>query len=705
LLAPFRYVWDRFYHASPFFQILMVAIFAGGGLVAGISAYYFYNRQKIGIEWSSGWRDYIEAKDRSDVDGMKAGLDRALAVRPSDAVAARKRNDLEIEEADPEDAEIAIVLMNHHMKANRLHEMAREAGKVRRRFPNDWRSICIQAHYEWHRNGVAAAVKRLQELPSPEEPSARIDVGGLLYSLQLFENMGRDASELRGLIVRRLLPVLRGGSAANASPTVKINLVECYLEPFSDPINREVLANYWADASKLVDLSTETALEEVDIPLLIRIGRLGPKMINALQGLKIRQNLTIPEERFKLLRQEIEDRSQRVWDAVLAQDPGRVEAHLGLINIAWATGEVSKISQAIDNAFKACGERTEILAQLSDLGVRLNRADAVLGPIWAAAERSPRDVNKWFLAATVARHANRRDKVIEACEIGRRLDPTNLRFALLEADWFLEQEQPEKALSLLSFDPFKSLVLREPEFIRRQARALASKGEPAEPYLKAIDATALEEKRPPIPLLFAALVGTFQALPPKAERDAFVARLAGELAKREPNGATATPANELAASALTRRAEYVTPPWQREAVHDALQAIDLLPADTKLSPQVRLITAKLRLKGMGDASQAEIDAAPLLQDRFNATIPPDALEVLGLILLENRKVDEAVKLLEYAAERPGATTGVWIALARARQAVGRDVEARTALDHPHKKLMKFSPREDLEWTAAAKTLK
>src|SRR5205814_8173109 len=119
--------------------------------------------------------------------------------------------------------------------------------------PKDWRAICVLAHH-------AIRVERdldecrgwLDELPAPDDPGARLDVGGLLYGIRLSDVVGRDAAPLRGLIVRRLLPLLRGQSAGQAPPQVKAQLIESYLQPFADPAEAGELAGYWGDVSRLL---------------------------------------------------------------------------------------------------------------------------------------------------------------------------------------------------------------------------------------------------------------------------------------------------------------------------------------------------------------------------------------------------------------------------------------------------------------------
>ena len=130
----------------------------------------------------------------------------------------------------------------------------------------------------------------------------------------------------------------------------------------------------------------------------------------------------------------------------------------------------------------------------------------------------------------------------------------------------------------------------------------------------------------------------------------------------------------------------------------------MLPAELKASGPVRVMMAHLQLKGLKDPSVAAQTVAPLLADRWNPTLTPEQLEVLGMVLLRTKKADEAVRLLEHAVAKPNANTGCWIALALAYHAVGKRDEAKVKHDYPMTKYLPRSPRETAEWTAAAHTL-
>ena len=75
-----------------------------------------------------------------------AAIDKILARTPDDTTLIRKREGLIKLEADPEDVEIAYVLMNYHLTQDHIDRAAREAKKVLAKYPKDWLAICVIAH-------------------------------------------------------------------------------------------------------------------------------------------------------------------------------------------------------------------------------------------------------------------------------------------------------------------------------------------------------------------------------------------------------------------------------------------------------------------------------------------------------------------------------------------------------------------------------
>ena len=123
---------------------------------------------------------------------------------------------------------------------------------------------------------MAETEKWLDKLADPNDKSGRWHEGSLLYAIRLFHAVNKDTSSLRGLIVREVLPFLRGGIAAAAHPSMKFQLIECYLEAFNDPSLLSELEGYWAVVSLLSDKAVAQAEADGDVLSLVKFGNHGP---------------------------------------------------------------------------------------------------------------------------------------------------------------------------------------------------------------------------------------------------------------------------------------------------------------------------------------------------------------------------------------------------------------------------------------------
>ena len=535
-----------------------------------------------------------------------------------------------------------------HGLKGRYDEMAREAEKVRLTHPKDWRAICAQAHYAWAKGDRPAALARLSELPGPEDKAARVDLNGLIYSLQLFAQAGRDNGPLRDLIVRRILPILKGGSAGSAPPAVKSHLVECYLEPFADPENLEVLGGYWADASRLAEQAVASAVEAGDAPALAQLGRLGPKMAAALATLRGR----LPAERFAALQKEIDERTGRAWEALRTADPKRMESYRGLAALAFAANRPDDADKRLREGLAACGDRVELLQDEAQLLQRCGRADLASDRTWAAAQKAPADLGKWLAAAEAAAAAGRPARVFDACEAARAPRPGPAPRRPARGRLPPRQRRAGKGAAASGRGRVPQAAAAGPGVRPPQARALvAMRSLAADDFLAEIDAAVAARRAAPAAKL-AALQGMFLVRPPDPARDGRIAAEARALTRTAPDDPNVPNALLLAALALARRADWEEPPLQRATVRAALQAYDALAAGPKQAPAALAAVARLQLLGLDDPLSAARTAEPLLASPTNTALTPDVMEVLGSVLLRTKKAKQAVSVLEEAVRRP-----------------------------------------------------
>ena len=394
LAAPFRLVHRWVSYLPRAAQLALAVVLLVG---VGATAYYATTHMKKRARakaLTAAWRDFEDAARKTDTGAMRTALDRVLAVVPGEPIAAKRKIALDTGAADDDDPEMAVLLVNHHSGGGRLPEAARESEKVLRKFKKHWRARCVVAHHALavlkDRDKAAAA---LAALPDPEDPETLIDPGGLLYAIYLSEVVGRDAAPLRGLIVRRLLPVLRGGVAGNAPPGAKAQLVNCYLQPFGDPGALTELAAFWAAASKLADAAVAEAVEKGDADVLVQLGQLGGRTLRAL--VRLRDHEQMPAERFDALAKEIDDRTRRAWGAAKEKAPARFEPYRGLAVLAVRAKDKPAALDFVRQGLVACGDRPELLELLTPLLADAGDVTAALGVTWAAAENSPALACRW----------------------------------------------------------------------------------------------------------------------------------------------------------------------------------------------------------------------------------------------------------------------------------------------------------------------
>ena len=438
LAAPFVWARIRLYYAPRPVQAALLLVLAGGLATAAYSGDAYRQRREAEREVAAGWRAFEDAAERADLEAMTAALDRVLAVRPGDPTAGRRKAALAALCADESDPELAAVLLGHHAQNGRLPEAAREARKVLTKFPKDWRAICVLAHNALQtERDLGACKKWLDELPAPDDPGARLDVGGLLYGIRLSDVVGRDAAPLRGLIVRRLLPLLRGQSAGEAPPQVKAQLIESYLQPFTRadaPVLE--LAAYWGDVSRLHDRAVTEAAEAEDIDTLLVLGRLTWPLFDTLVRLRAEQRRGVPADpadsyavrlkeidaRYDALAGEVMGRAGRAWQAVRAKVPARHEPYYGLADLAIRRRDHAGAIRILRDGLAACGSRNELLELLTHLMCAHGNPREALALLWAEATKADTDPANTEL-------------MIEFARIWRDMPKIVFSRTLARADW------------------------------------------------------------------------------------------------------------------------------------------------------------------------------------------------------------------------------------------------------------------------------
>ncbi|MCE9568204.1 MAG: tetratricopeptide repeat protein [Planctomycetes bacterium] len=666
----------------------LVVVTALGLIASAVYTQIYLKRRATTQATVTAWKAYQEAAEKTDLDGMQAALNAVSAVTPGDPTPARYREMIDRGEADADNAELAVVLMTYHRSNERLPEAAREAEKVLVKYPKHWLARCFLAHHALQElHNPARAEQILNQLPDPEDPQAKVRLDGVLYALRLFDILGRDATQLRGVVLRKLVPLLKTPAAANASAAAKVQLVTCYLEPFADPSAISQLSGYWAAADKLTDDAATEAIATGDVGAMVRIAELGSPMRIALALLRDNDPERLPPDRFQTLLKALDDRTRRLWQAIREKEPQRPESYRGIARLALQDNKPVEAIQAILDGLAACGDQPEFLEQLVTLVARFGTEDSIqnlANRIWKSAEATKTDPVKWCLAAEAALVVNRPDKASLACRNALAVRPNDpwacatLARILVRNGKFIEARE---ALAPLG----ATTILLSPTLTRLHARILVGSGLwilHDDEYKKVTDAQAKLKVKSSIPSV-AFLQGVLDASP-DVERAAWVAARAELILAADPNASGAALAraealHRLANLTVTAHPEDRSQPpvWNASRVTAALRAIGQLTLEQRAEPEWITTVAMLQLKGEGNAGAALRTITPLLARQATAT--PAQLEILGQVLSANNRPAEAVRLLEPAARVHRPSAGCLVALALAYHKNHQPIDAARTL--------------------------
>jgi predicted Zn-dependent protease len=646
-------------------------LIAATGLTAG-GVYVWQHKAMVDRNKAvmAGWERFNTARRGSDEAGMRQALADILAADPTEGQALRWRTTLDTGAAGPTDVEQIGYALWSHLKAGRTAEAEREADKLLAKQPAHWFARCVRATARLTAGDRAGAEKELDALPAPDAPGAATDPPGLLMAFRLFKAVGRDTTVLRTFAQARLVPAYKTPFVAALPPADKLPLIDVYLESFDPAPDRPQPAHIvqgWAGVDGLADAVVDAGVKAGDTALLTRAARQSVRLAAALQRLRAADQITADQATD--LANDLEGRTRRAWQAVLAADPKAAEAYTGLA-LSYARGSdgatardwVVKGMQATDGADP---ELAQLFARLLALE---GRPLAAWNQMVKTAEANPGQPVWWALAAEAALAAGRRDLALTACEKLRKASPADPWGVRTEARLWLETDQPAKAVAVLDTLSAGDL-LADPVAVRLYARAVAEVGPEGKPAEFADRAAATGDPG----IAAAALRGWLDA-PPTAARAEVVAARAGALVSRWP---TAPGLLRLAAVARYTAAERADPPWPEEKVRAARQALTAAREAAQDDSELLVALGWVRLLGERNPEQAVRELAPLTADGPARSVAE--LEVVGAAYLGVGRTADAVKVLERAAASREATTGCFIYLALARQAAGDPAAARAAL--------------------------
>ena len=670
LLVP-RAFYGMFRRSPLVLRILLVVVALG---VFGVGGTYAYQRRAKGQEQRQildGWREFENEVlvGGGDPEELLPILDKILAVNPSDPTAQKRKAALERRTADPDDQPMVVLLLRQHLRNRRHEEAAVEAAKRLADSPNDhWSHLAI-AQYELVRGKPDLAEPHLKALAHPEDVNANADPGSLMYAMQIFRALNRDAAPLRQFLIVRLLPKFRGEAVTLLKPGLQAVLLACYAEAFAEgPDAGSTLAEFWAPASRIAGLALKAGAAAEDTRALANLGEVGLKLANGLTMLHGAKLVTDDER--KTLGDELETRTRAAWDAVRAKEPANPAAYYGLALSHLRSGRANEAAKAINDGVAACPDDLRLTRLLAWMLQREDRADDALKVATAAAERNPNLPAWWLFVAEAAQGANRRDKAIAALRKAQDVAPNQPGPMYAEARLLVEAGKAADALVLLKKLKEESLA-RDPEGARAYAHALTETNGPAEGFLNRVEELGNAANSPAA--IVAAYRGYFEA-PVDAARTERVVRAMASVRTRWPDDANVA---LLRAESLMRKLEYGPPAWDQATSRDAARAGEVALALNAGNQTAAAGLALVRLRGLNDPSAAATTVATLTAS--GEPLAPFAVEVAGQVLLAANRVEDAYRLLDTARQSRQATAGCWVQLAHARFRRGQKLEASEAL--------------------------
>ena len=674
LLAPILTIrWLRY--APRGIQILV--LLSGVGIAAG-GVYYFavrlpaHNKMLAAVK---AWKHFEEATLTLDVPEMKVALDEVLAVKPEETLAASRKEALETLSASASDAPMTFITLQLNLRAGKLDAADREADKRLSVQPYDWISRCTRAYVSLSRGDREGAKKLLQGLPPPDNPNARLDAGGLLFAIGLYRQTGLELDPLFGFIRVNVLPNLTSPTVMSLPASIKVQMLECYLELFDGgPIkaNLEGLSTSWTGVGSLADRAVGDAKDAGDAPVLISLGRISLRLVNALNALRRESQIT-PEQYPELLA-EVRNRGKIAWQAALERDPKNPEPYHGLALLTWQTGDYKAARELIVKGLAEAKESPALYALFATMMQIEEKPEVAAQAIFQAAERNADKPIWWVIAAEAAAAARRRDLAIQACQRGRKADPKNTTIIRLEAKLWLESGDFHRAVQLLQLLGEKSLI-SDPQSAMLYTRSLlgAGLGILIEDYFTKMEQNARDTENP---LVAAAAIRGLIQPPYSIEHLTFASEQSDRLLTRWRDNPELT---RVRAEAIARAAEFATPLWDvtrlRIGIAATEQARALFPDDGDLAAQL----AWMRLKGDKNAVEALRDVATLIRNEASQPLPVPQLEVLGAVYLANDKLDDALRVLLKAQATGRATSRGLTHLALTYLALKKKAEAEVAL--------------------------
>ncbi|MGL6072896.1 MAG: hypothetical protein ACRC8S_01920 [Fimbriiglobus sp.] len=696
-ITPFAVVFGWLRRCALWLQILLVlAIF---GLSSGAMGYGYHrwNTGRKQAKMMDAWKEFEEGVKAGNRQKMLDSIDRVLDLYPEDELARSRKKAIETGEADPKDEPMVRLTMIQLFRENKHTEAAREADKWLTFHPQDWLANCIKCLDALERGDRVNARKILDTLPDPNADKAHIDGGGLILAFRLFQMLEKDPKMLREFVQGRVSPLLKTPTFINMPTDARLNMITCYLEGFEagPGLQPQPLVEGWSPAMRLLELSTDDALETKDKNNLIRAGRTTNLLIIAA-GILGRTGQLNPEQTEDFSK-DLRTKAEKIWAGLKAADPKAPEAYRGL---ATCKAEQKDLVGAFDEVIKGLEQNPkdgELSQMFSRLLQHVGRADIAWNQMYAKAKAEPENKVWWGLATDAAVANHRRDLALLACremQQHHKNDPWAIR---MEAKLWIDAGDPNQAAQLLHKFGLDTIA-KDLELCRVYARALAASGLSTQLPELIQKSEELAEKHN-IPLgLAGVLLGWTDAKPSYAD-SLKIAELSQQYSVRWKDF---SPILLARAEALYRAAELATPPFDSTAATAAVQAASryqgIMPKDRRMA----VMLVNCHVYGTKNYQQAYRDAVPIRDVESDPTLTIPELEALGLVYLKNNKPQDAVRILRRACASPLSPASTFVHLGWAHLELKQPDEAWQALRQAQSRPR--TPQEQAEYVSLAQTL-
>jgi len=655
--------------------------FAAASLIAlgfAAGAYYLFQvgpAQRKQQRLAGLWAKFDEAAKVGADAELQSTLEEILRAKPDDSLASQRLESLRTGSADAADPAMPLLTLTRHLQAGRWPEAECEARKRLAHHPKDWLARCTTAKAALLLGDRAAAGRELDALPDPTDAAARITPASLLFAFDLFRELDRDPAALRAFVRGAIADTIRSSAAESYPASVKVQLVECYLEGFEPKADRQPngLSLAVFAVGRLVDLCFEHP--DLGTEALRKLGHACARLLPALA--RLHRDGQITAEQYPTILRESEARTVRAWRTLLDREPRAAPAYHGLALAAMRGGDAARAGELLAKGLAACGDDPQLLALLTLLLRADDRPLPALGLLLDAAEKEPQNAALWVLAAEAAEAAARRDLALEACAKARAVDPKNAWIIRTEARLHIEAGGPHVHTGIQSLAALGDRLHRDPAAARLYVRGANEAGLASlvEDFLGKCEAESSKAASPE-PIAQALRGITESRFDPELMELAIAKAKA--MLDRFPND---TELMIVEALAYSRGAENGDPLWNRTKTGGAIRAFERLRDRAPDDLEIAAALAWIRLKGMAEPAQARRDAAPLIAAAGQGTpLSARQWQVLGAVHLADGKLDDAIRALEKARRLAKDSAGICAHFAIAYHRQGRRDEARAALE-------------------------